>query len=78
MAQSVQLRSKGLRNARRKSVNIVRSIGVDTRYGSELVQKLINIVMWRGKKTVATTIVYDALDLWLKKLAIKTRCLRPW
>lgn len=62
--------------ARRKSVNIVRSIGVDTRYGSELVQKLINIVMWRGKKTVATTIVYDALDYMAKKTGDKDKMLK--
>lgn len=52
---------------RRKSINFVRDIGVDPRYGSELVQKCINVVMWRGKKTVARTIVYDALDILAKK-----------
>ncbi len=53
--------------ARRKSVNFIRPIGVDPRYGSESVQKLINIVMWRGKKNAARTIVYDAFDLIIKK-----------
>jgi small subunit ribosomal protein S7 len=52
---------------RRKAVNIVRQIGPDARYGSETVQKLINVVMWRGKKNAARTIVYDALDLLTKK-----------
>lgn len=52
---------------RRKSVNFVRDIGVDVRYGSEVVQKLINIVMWRGKKNAARKIVYDALDIITKK-----------
>jgi small subunit ribosomal protein S7 len=54
--------------ARRKSVNFIRSIGVDPKYGSETVQKLINIVMWRGKKNVARTIIYDAFDVLVKKM----------
>jgi small subunit ribosomal protein S7 len=53
--------------ARRKAVNFRRDIGVDERYGSELIQKFINVVMWRGKKNVARTIVYDAIDLLVKK-----------
>ena len=28
---------------------------------SEMVQRLINVVMWRGKKTIARKIVYDAM-----------------
>ena len=48
---------------RRKSVNFVRDIGVDARYGSPLIQKLINIVMERGKKSVARKIVYEAFDV---------------
>lgn len=52
---------------RRKSVNLIRDIGVDPRYGSEVVQKLINVVMWRGKKNAARTIVYDALEFINKK-----------
>lgn len=52
---------------RRKAVNFVRQIGHDARYGSETVQKLINVVMWRGKKNCARTIVYDALDILTKK-----------
>lgn len=52
---------------RRKSVNLIRPIGPDPRYGSESIQKLINVVMWRGKKNVARTIVYDALDVLVKK-----------
>jgi small subunit ribosomal protein S7 len=35
----------------------------DARYESVLVQKFINKVMQRGKKSVAERIVYDALDL---------------
>jgi small subunit ribosomal protein S7 len=53
---------------RRKSVNFIRSVGQDPRYNSEVVQKLINVVMWRGKKNVARKIVYDALDIVSKKV----------
>lgn len=47
---------------RRKSVNLVRDIGVDPRFRSGLVQKFINVVMERGKKTIAQAIVYGAFD----------------
>jgi small subunit ribosomal protein S7 len=53
---------------RRKSVNIVRNVGVDPRYGQENIQKFINTVMWRGKKNTARRIVYSAFDIIAKKL----------
>jgi small subunit ribosomal protein S7 len=53
--------------ARRRSVSFVRDIGVDAQYGSESVQKLINVIMERGKKHIATNIVYEALDVVTKK-----------
>jgi small subunit ribosomal protein S7 len=40
-----------------------RPIPPDPRYGSELVQRFINKVMRRGKKSLAERIVYTALDL---------------
>ncbi len=40
----------------------------DPKYGDPLVQKLINCVMWDGKKTVATRIVYEAFDIVSKKM----------
>ena len=46
---------------RRKSVNFVREIGKDPIYGSEVLQKLINVVMERGKKSIARQIVYEAM-----------------
>jgi len=52
---------------RRKREEFTRQIGVDPRFKSELVQKLINTVMIRGKKNVARTIVYDAMDILIKK-----------
>ncbi len=41
----------------------------DPRYGSLLVAKFINCLMWDGKKTVARRILYHAMDL--IKLRIK-------
>ena len=35
---------------------------VDTRYKSAIIPKLINSIMYDGKKTVAEKIVYDAID----------------
>src|SRR3989338_8981532 len=52
---------------RRKTVIKKRDIGVDPRFQSELVQRLINVVMERGKKNVARKIVYEALDVLAKK-----------
>jgi small subunit ribosomal protein S7 len=52
---------------RRRSVEFVREIGVDPRFGSSLVQKMINIVMQRGKKNCARAIVYEAMDILVKK-----------
>lgn len=52
---------------RRKKNILKRDIGVDPRYGSQMIQKLINIIMEDGKKNIARTIVYDAIDVLLKK-----------
>ncbi len=40
-----------------------RPIPPDPRYGSENVQRLINKVMQRGKKSLAERIVYEAFDI---------------
>jgi len=48
-----------------------REIPPDPVYNSTLVQKLINMVMWEGKKTVAEKIVYSALDIASKKLGVE-------
>lgn len=53
---------------RRKKENYLRDIGVDPRFGSALVQKFINVVMWRGKKNAARSIVYGAIDELAKKV----------
>ncbi len=52
---------------RRKGKVKKRTITPDPRYDSELVQRFINVVMKRGKKNIARTVVYDALDLLGKK-----------
>jgi small subunit ribosomal protein S7 len=53
--------------SRRKAVSYKREITPDERFGSELVQKLINVIMWRGKKNVARKIVYEAIDVLIKR-----------
>lgn len=53
--------------SRRRKENYVRDIGVDRRFGSVLVQRLINSILRRGKKNIACTIVYNALDTMTKK-----------
>jgi len=52
---------------RRKRKRSKRDIGVDVRFSSELVQKMINVIMWRGKKNAARKIMYDAIDQITKK-----------
>jgi len=52
---------------RRRKTEFKREIGVDSRFKSPLVQKLINTIMHKGKKSVAQSVVYDAMDFLLKK-----------
>jgi small subunit ribosomal protein S7 len=40
----------------------------DPKYNDPVVQKLINCVMWDGKKTIATRIVYEAFEIVEKKM----------
>lgn len=40
-----------------------RDLAPDSKYGSVLVAKLINYVMYDGKKSVAQKVVYDAFDI---------------
>ena len=40
----------------------------DVRFGSILVSKFINCMMWDGKKSTATRVFYDAMDLIHKKM----------
>jgi small subunit ribosomal protein S7 len=52
---------------RRKKQEFTQNIGVDPRFSSALIQKLVNVVMWRGKKNTARNIVYGAIDELIKK-----------
>ena len=54
---------------RRKKVLLRRDIGVDERFQSMIVQKMINIIMERGKKSIARGIVYEAFDILGQKLS---------
>jgi small subunit ribosomal protein S7 len=46
---------------RRKIKNKI-PVAPDTKYDSELLARFMNVVMWDGKKSIARTIVYGALD----------------
>ena len=39
-----------------------RTVPADAVYGSDLVTKFINSMMWQGKKSTAENIFYTALD----------------
>ncbi len=47
----------------RRSKPVKREIPGDIRFNNEHVQNFINRVVRRGKKSVATTVVYDAFDM---------------
>ncbi|MEZ6131511.1 MAG: 30S ribosomal protein S7 [Planctomycetaceae bacterium] len=40
----------------------------DTRYNSKLISKFVNCLMYDGKKSTATRVVYDALDIIKKQM----------
>ena len=49
-----------------KSVRVrMREIRPDVRYGSIMVQKLINYVMRKGEKSVAEKIVYESIPIFI-------------
>lgn len=52
----------------RRNRAVKRAILPDSKYGNLVVAKLVNVVMWDGKKEVAENIVYGALAK-LKKIA---------
>lgn len=52
---------------RRKNQEFNREVGIDPVYHSELVQRMINVIMEQGKKNVAREIVYDAIEILAKK-----------
>lgn len=52
---------------RHKTTTFTREIGVDPRFKSQLIQKMINVIMERGKKSIARSIVYGAIDYLITK-----------
>ena len=54
---------------RKKNASFKRELSPDPVYGAinkpagVMLQRLINVVMWRGKKNAARKIVYDAMDV---------------
>jgi len=40
-----------------------RDVLPDPKYHSRLITKFVNTVMWQGKKSIAESILYDALDI---------------
>ena len=53
---------------RKKTKSLIRNIENDRKYGSKLVQKLINKIMLDGKKSIAEQAVYEAMEEAAKKL----------
>ena len=47
---------------KRKRRSAKRIVLTDTKYKSDIILKLMNSIMYDGKKTIAEKIVYDALD----------------
>ena len=61
--------------------SIKRKINPDKKFGSVVIGKFINYIMENGKKSVAETIVYDAIDIISQKtkqdgLAVFTQALK--
>jgi small subunit ribosomal protein S7 len=53
---------------RKTTKSLVREIAPDRKYNSVRVARLINRVMLNGKKQLAETLVYDAMDIAAEKL----------
>lgn len=56
---------------RKKTRDLVRDIGPDRKYNNVRLQRLINRVMLNGKKQLAESIVYEAMDKAAKKMKSK-------
>jgi small subunit ribosomal protein S7 len=55
----------------RRKINNKHVIGTDLRYESEKVAKLINYIMFDGKKATARTVVYDCMTLIKEKAKVE-------
>ena len=51
----------------RKANIVKREVMPDPLYGSKVITKLVNKIMWDGKKTIAQSIVYGAFDIVAEK-----------
>jgi small subunit ribosomal protein S7 len=60
---------------RRKKELVKRVITPDLVYQSELIQRFINVIMWRGKKNAARHIMYEALEMLEEKYGSKDKAL---
>ena len=54
--------------AYKKFTRSVEQLRPDPKYHSKLVAKFINCLMWDGKKSTASQVVYDALDIVGKRI----------
>jgi small subunit ribosomal protein S7 len=52
----------------RRKLKSTRTTLPESKYNSELLARFINVVMWDGKKSVARSVVYDALEEIKKRL----------
>ena len=64
-------RTRSQRKMARRRMPPGRGIFPDIRFGSILVAKFINCMMWEGKKAVAQSTFYGAMDIVTEKLADK-------
>ena len=55
----------------RKRKTLKRIFLTDSKYKSDLILKLMNSIMYDGKKTVAEKIVYNAMDKLKTKFSFK-------
>jgi small subunit ribosomal protein S7 len=56
---------------RKRFTKSVEQLRVDPRFDSKLVSKFINCMMWDGKKTVASRVFYNAMDIIADKVKDK-------
>ena len=63
----IQYRNKEGRTVARKGHISKRDVMPDPKYNSKVVSKLVNKVMWDGKKVTAQKIVYGAFDIVAEK-----------
>jgi len=51
----------------RRRAQVKRNIAPDQKYNNVIVARLINYIMWDGKKSIARDVVYDAFDIITKE-----------